>query len=89
MPTPFVPAQPSLSEPGPGQILVAVTPSDTVNLVNGVCRAIHVNGAGNVKFSDARGNAVTVTLVAGMPIPYAASRIWSTGTTATGIFAVY
>ena len=89
MPTPFVPAQPGLSEPGPGQIIVALTPSDTVDLINGACRALHVNTAGNVKMTDARGNIVTLTLAAGAPVPYSATRVWSTGTTAAGIFAVY
>ena len=71
-----------------GQIR-AVTGSDTVDLPGGPCRGFHVNVAGAVKFTDLTGNAVTMTVVAGTPLPYAASRIWSTGTTATGIFALY
>lgn len=68
--------------------VVPVTPSDSTDLPNGYCRGFHVNGAGNVKFTDLNGNSNTLTVVAGIPLPYAAIRIWATGTTATGIFAI-
>lgn len=88
-PEQFYPSTPGLDTNGPGRAVVAVTPSDSADLPYGECRSMHLNVAGDVKFTDGRGNTVTLTLVAGMPIPYGARRIWSTGTTATGIFAVY
>ena len=66
-----------------------MTTSDTVDLPDGTCRGFHCNGAGNVAFHDFTGNAVTLTVLAGVSYPYAARRILSTSTTATGIFALY
>ena len=80
---------PGLDTNGPGRAIVAVTPSDSADLTYGECRAFHVNVAGDVRFTDGRGNTVTLTVTAGAPIPYSARRIWSTGTTASGIHAVY
>lgn len=81
---------PSLSEPGPARAIVSVTPADATDLPKGTCRGFHVNVAGNVSIDDCFGNsAVVLTVAAGVPIPYAAKRIRSTGTTATGIFALY
>ena len=88
-PEQFSPSTPGTDTAGPGQAIVSVTPSDTADLVYGQCRAMHANVAGNIAFWDGRGNPVTLTVVAGMPLPYAARRILSTGTTATGIHAVY
>ena len=79
----------SINEPGPSAVRVAVTPSDTVDLPDGPCRGIHCNVAGDVKMTDLAGNAVVMTLLAGVPYAYACTRIWSTGTTATGIRALY
>ena len=73
----------------PSGMIRAVTPSDSANLPDGQSRGFHVNVAGNIKFTDATDNAVTLTVLAGVPYPYAAKRIWSTGTTATGIFGLY
>lgn len=66
-----------------------VTASDSTDLPDGPCRGFHVNVAGDVCFIDLSGNTVTLTVTAGAPLPYAVSRIKSTGTTATGIFALY
>lgn len=67
---------------------VPVTPSDTVDLVDGWCSAFCIAVAGTIKITDILGNAVTLTLPAGWH-PVGAQRIWSTGTTATGITAGY
>jgi len=69
----------------------AVTPSDTVDLPNGTCRAFIFTGAGNVKFITAAGNTVTLPISsAWFGVQYIrASRVLATGTTATGIFACY
>jgi len=69
---------------------VAVTPADGTDLPNGVCEAIYVTGAGNVSVNLAGGGtAVLTTLSAGQVVYCRASRILSTSTTATGIFALY
>lgn len=70
--------------------VISVTPSDTVNLALGACRGIWVGVAGDVKVTTPRGNEVTYpAVVAGLAHPIKAVRIWSTGTTATTILALY
>lgn len=68
----------------------AVTPSDSVDLPN-ISRVISVNVSGNVTYtyaSLALGTAgVTVYMVAGAFYPVRATRIWATGTAATGLVA--
>ncbi len=86
---PSLPQAPSLGDTSTGRGIISVTPSDTVDLPYGTCRAFHVNVAGDVRIHDYYGNDVTLTVVAGMPIPYSAKKIFSTSTTATGIFAIY
>lgn len=68
----------------------AVTPSDSADLGNGPTTAIYVTGAGNVNVNLAGGGtAVLTSLAAGQILEIAVSRILSTSTTATGIFALY
>lgn len=61
--------------------------SDTVNLTV-MPRAIMCNVAGNVKITDVEGNAFTITLAASVVYPIRPTRVWSTGTTATGIIGL-
>jgi len=69
---------------------IAVTPSDTADLELGLCKGIWVGVAGNVQITTARGRtAVYVAMTAGVTHPIRAKRIWSTGTTATSILALY
>lgn len=69
--------------------LVSVTPSDSADL-DAPCPAIHVSVGGAIKITTLNGSDVTIPAVAGGGVwPVGAQRIWSTGTTATGIFAVY
>lgn len=65
---------------------IAVTPSDTADLIH-LSRGIMVNAPGNVVVSLAKGPAVTLTLLSGVLYPLRVKRVWSTGTTATGITA--
>ena len=68
----------------------AVTPSDTVDLVQGATKGLYIGGAGNVKMDMADGTTITFTaLSAGMIHPISAKRVYATGTTATLILAVY
>lgn len=58
--------------------------SDTVDLPRSV-RAISVGGAGNIVCTNARGDSVTFTVVAGQILPVQTNRVLSTGTTATAL----
>jgi len=67
----------------------AVVPSDTTALLG--VRAIYVGVGGNVAI-QCKGNTAPVThigMVAGQVYPVQATRIFSTGTTATNIVAWY
>lgn len=69
---------------------LAVTPADGTDLPNGPCRGIYVTGAGNVNVQLAGGGTAVLTgLSAGQIVEVTVSRILSTGTTATGIYALY
>lgn len=74
----------------PGEGLVAVTPSDGTDLA-AVSRGLYVGVAGDVSVILANDSAaVTLTgLASGIVHPLRAKRVRSTGTTATGIVAVY
>lgn len=68
----------------------AVTPSDTVDLPDGPCRGIYVGGAGAVKIVTTNGSTVTFAAVpVGTFMRVGAVRIFSTGTTATNLLALY
>ncbi len=77
----------------PGEIAVAVTPSDTVDLPKGRSRGLYVGVTGNVAVhmsDDESSTSVTFTgLVAGVVHPLSVKRVLSTATTATGIVAIY
>lgn len=73
----------------------AVTPSDTVNIpavtggTNNGC-VLYVGGDGDLKVTTIGGDDVTfVGLSAGTFIPVHVLRVWSTGTTATNIVALW
>lgn len=64
------------------------TASDSVNLPTP--SVIYVGGAGDVKVTTAQGDEVTFGgLAAGQVIPVQVIRVWSTGTTATGLLRIY
>ena len=67
-----------------------ITPSDSVNLEFGVCRAIRCGGAsGDVSIVDLTGATVIVPgILAGETLPVQATRINATGTTATSLTAL-
>lgn len=72
---------------GPAGAL-AVTPSDAN--IFAVPVSIYVGTGGNVVVSPANGNAdVTVVVPSGGMIPFTVLAVKATGTTATGIIAVY
>jgi len=77
----------------PATYAVAITPHDSTNFTNGVCRGIWVGsiaGGATVVAVDADGNAVTFAgCVAGTVIPFQAKRVNSTGTTASSLVGLY
>lgn len=67
----------------------AVSPHDTNELAY-VTRAVFVGGAGNLKYTSAGGETVTLTgVTAGSVLCIRAKLIFSTGTTATNIAAFW
>lgn len=68
----------------------AITPSDTVDLAQGSTVGLYVGGSGDVVVITDGGTTVTFTsLSSGMIHPISAKRVKATGTTATGLLAVY
>ncbi len=64
----------------------AITPSDSVNLVNGVTDFIKCGGAGNLSVLTSAGTTRTVLgVLAGEYVPVQCKRINATGTTCTNI----
>ncbi len=66
-----------------------VVPSDTVNLPNGA-KALWVGGAGTVKVITGGDETVTFTgVLAGTLLPIRCKRVFSTGTSASNIVAMW
>ena len=78
-----------ISQIGPARNAAAVTPNDSTDLAN-VSRGIMVGVSGNVSVNmSGGGSAVVMPMTAGQLYPIAVSRVLSTGTTATGIVALW
>lgn len=87
MADPFPSQTPSLL--GPIENGFSVTPADGSDQPQ-VSRAIWVGGAGNLSVVTRGGDTITLVGVpAGTMLPIRATRIRSTGTTATNIVALY
>ena len=73
---------------------VAVTPADGSDLAI-ISRALWIGGAGDLKVTmkgmqgDAGSSITLVGIPAGTLLPLAVDRVWSTGTTATNIVALW
>lgn len=65
----------------------AVTPSDTLDLAK-VSRALYVGTGGTLKVTMASGAELVFGAIAAGWHPLRVKRVWSTGTSATGIVAV-
>jgi hypothetical protein len=72
----------------PATHLAAIVPSDTDDLAV-ASRGINVSTSGAVRMSTVGGTTETVFIAAGAAFPIRATRIWATGTSATGIVALY
>jgi hypothetical protein len=69
---------------------VSVTPNDSANNVgtDNVAIGLYITVAGDVVFTDVDGNDNTVTVPSNFYLNCSVARVKSTGTTATGIFAL-
>jgi hypothetical protein len=72
----------------PATRLKSVVPNDSVDLDH-ASRALNAAGAGLVRVTTLGGDTETLFLAAGIAFPLRVSRIWQTGTTATGIVVLY
>ena len=71
----------------PATVLHAVTPNDATDLVM-ASRALNVVQSGTVQVTTTGGTTATVYIAAGIGFPVRATRVWASGTTATGITAM-
>ena len=65
-----------------------VTPDDGADIDPG-CIGLSCAASGAVQVTTERGTTLPITVVAGGIFPQGVSRVWSTGTSATGIVAHY
>lgn len=85
----FFPFTPELDSPATH--IALVTTSDTVDLTN-VTRYISIGVAGALKVTTLGGESVIIpsgSLPVGQLIPLRVTRVWTTGTVATGIVAFW
>lgn len=67
---------------------VAITASDSVADPAGPFAGFFTGSGGNVKVQTRSGAVTLTSLPAGVIVPLWVSRIWSTGTTATGVLGM-
>ena len=69
---------------------VSVTPNDSADNVGtgNVAIGLYVTGTGTVTWTDVDGNDITATVPDNFYLNCSVARVKSTGTTATGIFAL-
>ena len=72
-----------------GRVFLDVTPSDTVNLSKGAADAFYVTVAGDLVLQGEDGDNATFAVSAATILPCGAGKVLATGTTATGIIAIY
>lgn len=72
----------------PAEHAASVTPSDDTDLAS-AARALYVGTGGDVKLSTIHGESVTFSNVPVGILPIRATRVYSTGTTATDIVALW
>lgn len=73
----------------PGSFARAITPSDSLDLPD-VPRAIFAGADGVVRVTmRGGGDPVSFAILSGAPLPIRVKKVWATGTTATGLVAVW
>lgn len=81
--------QPNFRGTDPADNAAAITPNDGVDLTN-IARALYIGTGGDVKITTAGGDTVTLNDVQGGSIlPIRTKRVFSTGTTASNMVAIY
>lgn len=73
---------------GPAEGGVSVSPHDTNDLVK-ACKALYVGVAGDIKVDHVDGSTITYKNVPVGVFPIMCSRVYSTGTGASQIIALY
>ena len=68
----------------PASTIIDVTPSDTTDLSD-VTSALNVATPGTVRVTTLDGSITDITVAPGHAFPLRVTRVWATGTTATGI----
>ena len=69
---------------------LAVTPADATNLPDGIARGLYCTTGGNIAVVLESGATATLTTVpANTVVPISVSVVGATGTTASGIYALY
>jgi hypothetical protein len=86
MPDRFQDHTAGLESPASG--LLPVTPDDGADLQT-ASRALNVAQSGFVRITTVEGQTASVHIAAGIAFPVRVTRVWQTGTTATGIVALY
>lgn len=68
----------------PAEQVFEITPDDAADLTTPT-RALSVTATGTVRVTTLGGTTATLYLAAGVPFPVRVSRVWASGTMATGI----
>lgn len=77
------------NDASPAMEAIAVTPSDSVDLPQGIARSLFIGGAGSVVLDTYNNTSITFAgLAAGTILPVQAKRV-RTASTATNIVALY
>lgn len=72
----------------PAAYAASVTPNDSTDLAAS-SRALYIGTSGDVKVTTVGGNDVTFANVPVGVLPIRVKRVWATGTSATGIIAIW
>lgn len=72
----------------PATHITTITPNDTTDLVV-ASRALNVATSGVVRVTTVGGTTAPIYVVAGVAFPVRVTRVWNSGTTATGIVALH
>ncbi|WP_247742938.1 hypothetical protein [Shimia sp. R9_1] len=87
MPSPDDFSQYPVTLNAPAVSLQEITPNDSADLSK-TTRALNVASSGTVRLTTADGSVATLFVAAGITFPVRATRVWTTGTTATGIIGL-
>lgn len=79
----------ALSSTGPAVNFIDVIPDDELPLEKGVCRGLFVGIAGTLVVADHNDNTVTLHTGGSQYHPLRVARVLATGTSASGIIALY